>query len=635
MSLISIHGAYLSFSDAPLLDNTELHIEEGERVCLVGRNGAGKSTLMKIINGEQPLDDGRIIYEQDLVVARLQQDPPRNITGSVYDFVAEGVAEQAEHLKAYHAISHLVMEDPSEKNLNEMGRLQTILDHHNLWQLDSRINDVLQQIGLQPDTELSSLSGGWLRKAALGRALVSNPRVLMLDEPTNHLDIETIDWLENFLKTFNGSIVFISHDRSFIRNMATRIVDLDRGKLVSWPGDYDQFLLGKEEALRVEEMQNAEFDRKLAQEEVWIRQGIKARRTRNEGRVRALKALRRERSERRDVMGKANMQVGEAARSGKIVFELENVDYGVDGKTLVKDFSTQVQRGDKIALIGPNGCGKTTLLRLMLGQLKADAGRVHCGTKLEIAYFDQHRAELDPDKTVMDNLAEGKQEVMVNGKPRHVLGYLQDFLFHPKRAMTPVRALSGGERNRLLLARLFLKPSNLLILDEPTNDLDVETLELLEELVDGYQGTVLLVSHDRQFVDNTVTECWIFEGNGEIGTFVGGYHDAQQQRAAYKQTKAAPVKSAAAKPAEKADAPKRSAGKLSYNLTRELEQLPQKLEQLETRIGELQAQMSHPDFFSQPHDKTQPVLDALAQAEQELETTFERWEELEALKNGA
>ncbi|MDT8852554.1 ABC transporter ATP-binding protein [Pantoea dispersa] len=635
MSLISIHGAYLSFSDAPLLDNTELHIEEGERVCLVGRNGAGKSTLMKIINGEQPLDDGRIIYEQDLVVARLQQDPPRNITGSVYDFVAEGVAEQAEHLKAYHAISHLVMEDPSEKNLNEMGRLQTILDHHNLWQLDSRINDVLQQIGLQPDTELSSLSGGWLRKAALGRALVSNPRVLMLDEPTNHLDIETIDWLESFLKTFNGSIVFISHDRSFIRNMATRIVDLDRGKLVSWRGDYDQFLLGKEEALRVEEMQNAEFDRKLAQEEVWIRQGIKARRTRNEGRVRALKALRRERSERRDVMGKANMQVGEAARSGKIVFELENVDYGVDGKTLVKDFSTQVQRGDKIALIGPNGCGKTTLLRLMLGQLKADAGRVHCGTKLEIAYFDQHRAELDPDKTVMDNLAEGKQEVMVNGKPRHVLGYLQDFLFHPKRAMTPVRALSGGERNRLLLARLFLKPSNLLILDEPTNDLDVETLELLEELVDGYQGTVLLVSHDRQFVDNTVTECWIFEGNGEIGTFVGGYHDAQQQRAAYKQTKAAPVKSAAAKPAEKADAPKRSAGKLSYNLTRELEQLPQKLEQLETRIGELQAQMSHPDFFSQPHDKTQPVLDALAQAEQELETTFERWEELEALKNGA
>lgn len=638
MSLISIHGAYLSFSDAPLLDNTELHIEENERVCLVGRNGAGKSTLMKIINGEQPLDDGRIIYETDLVVARLQQDPPRNITGSVYDFVAEGVEEQAEHLKAYHAISHVVMEDPSDKNLNEMARLQGILDHQNLWQLESRINDVLQQIGLEPDTELSSLSGGWLRKAALGRALVSNPRVLMLDEPTNHLDIETIDWLETFLKTFTGSIVFISHDRSFIRNMATRIVDLDRGKLVSWPGNYDLYLEGKEEALRVEEMQNAEFDRKLAQEEVWIRQGIKARRTRNEGRVRALKALRREHSERREVMGKANMQVGEASRSGKIVFEMENVDYSVGGKTLVKDFSSQVQRGDKIALIGPNGCGKTTLLRLMLQQLKADSGRVHSGTKLEVAYFDQHRAELDPDRTVMDNLAEGKQEVLVNGKPRHVLGYLQDFLFHPKRAMTPVRALSGGERNRLLLARLFLRPSNLMILDEPTNDLDVETLELLEELIDGYQGTVLLVSHDRQFVDNTVTECWIFEGNGEIGTFVGGYHDAQQQRAAYKQQKTVTASKApgtAAKPAaEKNDSAKRSANKLSYNLARELEQLPQKLEQLEAQIGELQAKMSHPDFFSQPHDKTQPVLDELAQTEQNLETAFARWEELESLKNG-
>ncbi|TPD96569.1 ABC transporter ATP-binding protein [Pantoea vagans] len=638
MSLISIHGAYLSFSDAPLLDNTELHIEENERVCLVGRNGAGKSTLMKIINGEQPLDDGRIIYETDLVVARLQQDPPRNITGSVYDFVAEGVEEQAEHLKAYHAISHVVMDDPSDKNLNEMARLQTILDHQNLWQLESRIHDVLEQIGLQPDTELSSLSGGWLRKAALGRALVSNPRVLMLDEPTNHLDIETIDWLETFLKNFTGSIIFISHDRSFIRNMATRIVDLDRGKLVSWPGNYDLYLEGKEEALRVEEMQNAEFDRKLAQEEVWIRQGIKARRTRNEGRVRALKALRREHSERREVMGKANMQVGEASRSGKIVFELEHVDYAVDGKVLVKDFSTQVQRGDKIALIGPNGCGKTTLLRLMLQQLKADHGRVHSGTKLEVAYFDQHRAELDPDRTVMDNLAEGKQEVLVNGKPRHVLGYLQDFLFHPKRAMTPVRALSGGERNRLLLARLFLRPSNLMILDEPTNDLDVETLELLEELIDGYQGTVLLVSHDRQFVDNTVTECWIFEGNGEIGTFVGGYHDAQQQRAAYRQHRAAtPAKATAntAKPAaEKSDA-KRNVNKLSYNLARELEQLPQKLEQLEARIGELQAKMSHPDFFSQAHDQTQPVLDNLAQAEQELEIAFARWEELESLKNGA
>jgi len=634
MSLISMHGAWLSFSDAPLLDNTELHIEENERVCLVGRNGAGKSTLMKILNREVPLDDGRMIYEQDLVVARLQQDPPRNVAGTVYDFVAEGVEEQAEHLKAYHEISHKVMTDPSERNLNEMARIQDILDHQGLWLLDSRINEVLEQLGLDADTELSALSGGWLRKAALGRALVSSPRVLLLDEPTNHLDIETIDWLEGFLKTFQGSIIFISHDRSFIRNMATRIVDLDRGKLVSYPGDYDAYLLAKEEALRVEDLQNAEFDRKLAQEEVWIRQGIKARRTRNEGRVRALKAMRHERSERREVLGSAKMQVEEASRSGKIVFEMENVSYQIAGKTLVHDFSAQIMRGDKIALVGPNGCGKTTLLKLMLSQLEADSGRVHCGTKLEVAYFDQHRAELDPDRTVMDNLAEGKQEVMVNGRPRHVLGYLQDFLFHPKRAMTPVRALSGGERNRLLLARLFLKPSNLLILDEPTNDLDVETLELLEELIEGYQGTVMLVSHDRQFVDNTVTECWIFEGEGKIGRYVGGYFDAKGQQGSAKPLRMTAAEKTQSSPDSKAETVKRAASKLSYNLQRELEQLPKKLEQLETELEALQAKVSDADFFNQPHDTTQKVLALLADTEQSLEQAFERWEYLESLKDG-
>ncbi|SLM63627.1 MULTISPECIES: ABC transporter ATP-binding protein [Dickeya] len=637
MSLISLSGAWLSFSDAPLLDNTELHIEDNERVCLVGRNGAGKSTLLKILSQETPLDDGRLVYEQDLIVARLQQDPPRNVAGTVFDFVAEGVAAQAEYLKAYHTALRQVGEDPSEKNLNQLAKIQDVLDHQGLWKLEDRINEVLAQLGLSADMPLSALSGGWLRKAALGRALVSGPRVLLLDEPTNHLDIETIDWLEGFLKAFSGSIVFISHDRSFIRNMATRIVDLDRGKLVSWPGNYDTYLAGKEEALRVEELQNAEFDRKLAQEEVWIRQGIKARRTRNEGRVRALKAMRQERAERREVMGSAKMQVEEAARSGKIVFELEDVHYQVAGKTLVSGFSAQVQRSDKIALVGPNGCGKTTLLKLMLGQLAASAGRIHCGTKLEVAYFDQHRAELDPDKTVMDNLAEGKQEVMVNGRSRHVLGYLQDFLFHPKRAMTPVRALSGGERNRLLLARLFLKPSNLLILDEPTNDLDVETLELLEELLESYQGTVLLVSHDRQFVDNSVTECWIFEGNGVIGRYVGGYYDAQQQRAA-----SAAQRSATSAPKEpavpsatlaSASSAKRTGGKLSYNQQRELEQLPQQIEALEQEIERLQQQMNDPAFFSRTHDETQPVLNALATAEQQLESCFERWETLEAQKN--
>ncbi|MDC9603468.1 ABC transporter ATP-binding protein [Xenorhabdus griffiniae] len=636
MSLISLSGACLSFSDAPLLDNAELHIEENERVCLVGRNGAGKSTLLRVLAKEQPLDDGLVIYEQDLIVARLQQDPPRDVEGTVFDFVAEGVKEQAEYIKAFHHVSRLVETDPSEKNLNHLAELQEVLDIRGLWSLDSRISDVLKQLSLPAEAKLSSLSGGWLRKAALGRALVCSPKVLFLDEPTNHLDIDTIEWLENFLKDFNGSLVFISHDRSFIRNMATRIVDLDRGKLTSWPGNYDKYLEGKEEALRVEELQNAEFDKKLAQEEVWIRQGIKARRTRNEGRVRALKALRMERAERRNVMGTAKMQVEEATRSGKIVFEMENVNYQIGDKTLVKNFSAQVQRGDKIALVGPNGCGKTTLLKLMLGDLSADSGRIHCGTKLEVAYFDQHRAALDPDKTVMDNLAEGKQEVMVNGRSRHVLGYLQDFLFHPKRAMTPVRALSGGERNRLLLARLFLKPSNLLILDEPTNDLDVETLELLEELVDSYTGTVILVSHDRQFVDNSVTECWIFEGNGEINHYTGGYYDAQQQQAqtvSLRQAseKKVSVENKAVKPKQ---SPKRTNNKISYHLLRELEQLPLLLEKLEEEINTLQSQVSDPEFFNQSHEITQHVLNELANKEQELEKAFDRWQELEMMKNG-
>lgn len=637
MSLISLSGAQLSYGDVPLLEKAELHIEANERVCLVGRNGAGKSTLLKVLNKEVTLDDGTLIFTQDLVVSRLQQDPPRNISGTVFDFVAEGIKEQAEHLKQYQAISMQVAKDPSEYNLNQLARIQEKLEHQGLWQLDKRIRDVLMQLELSAEAELSSLSGGWLRKAALAKALVCQPDVLLLDEPTNHLDVSTIEWLETFLKEYPASLIFISHDRSFISNMATRIVDMDRGRLSSWPGDYLRYLESKEEALRVEELQNAEFDRKLAQEEVWIRQGIKARRTRNEGRVRALKALRREHADRINVMGSAKMQVEEALRSGKIVFELTNVSFKLREKVLVKDFSAQVLRGDKIALIGPNGCGKTTLLKLMLDQLKPDSGIIRCGTKLEVAYFDQHRIELDPDKTVMDNLAEGKQEVMVNGRSRHVLGYLQDFLFHPKRAMTPVKALSGGERNRLLLARLFLKPSNLLILDEPTNDLDIETLELLEELLENYKGTVLLVSHDRQFVDNTVTDCWIFEGQGQITRYTGGYFDAHQQQQA-----SLALRNLNRKPSEdktndnqdKSEARKRRpANKLSYHLLRELEQLPQKIEELENRIAQLQQDVSDPAFFNQPHDITQNVLKSLAEAEQSLEQAFERWETLEAQKN--
>lgn len=635
MSLINMSAAYLAFSDAPLLDNTELHIEDNERVCLVGRNGAGKSTLMRVLTKEQPLDDGQVVYQQDLQVARLQQDPPRDTGGTVFDFVAEGAKEQANYIKSFHKITKMVEQDPSEKNLNRLAELQEILDRDNLWLLDTQINDVIKQLQLPADSPLSALSGGWLRKAALARALVCGPRVLFLDEPTNHLDITTILWLENFLKDFQGSIVFVSHDRSFIRHMATRIIDLDRGKLASWPGDYDDYLTNKEEALRVEDQQNAEFDRKLAQEEIWIRQGIKARRTRNEGRVRALKSLRQERSQRREVLGTAKMQVSDASRSGKLVFELENVNYRIGQKVLIDNFSVQVQRGDKIALIGPNGCGKTTLLKLMLGQLEADSGNIYRGTKLEIAYFDQHRLTLDPDKTVMDNLAEGKQEVMVNGQSRHVLGYLQDFLFHPKRAMTPVRALSGGEKNRLLLARLFLKPSNLLILDEPTNDLDIETLELLEELVDSYKGTVLLVSHDRQFVDNTVTECWMFEDHGKVERYVGGFYDASSQReqkvslSQHSITSKTNIKDAETTKEQ----PKRKSNKISYHLLRELEELPVRLEALEAEIAILQSQVSAPEFFNQPHAVTESVLKTLAEKEAEMEMTFERWQELESFKD--
>lgn len=638
MSLINLTNAYLSFSDAPLLDHIDMSIEVNERVCLVGRNGAGKSTLLKVLNKEVPLDEGQIVYENNVVVSRLQQDPPRDVQGNVFDFVAEGLQEQAQLLKDYHELSHRVEQEPSESNLAKLAKMQEQLDHQNGWQLENRIRNVISSLSLDSEAQLSSLSGGWLRKAALAKALVCQPTVLLLDEPTNHLDIETIKWLEEFLKGFNGSIVFISHDRSFIRQMATRIIDLDRGKIASWSGNYDNYLLGKEEALRVEELQNAEFDKKLAQEEVWIRQGIKARRTRNEGRVRALKAMRQEYSERRQVMGSAKMQIEEALRSGKIVFELENVTYQVDDKLLVNDFSVQVLRGDKIALIGPNGIGKTTLLKLMLGNLTPTSGSVHCGTKLEVAYFDQHRLELDPEKTVMDNLAEGKQEVMVNGRSRHVLGYLQDFLFPPKRARTPVRALSGGERNRLLLAKLFLKPSNLLVLDEPTNDLDIETLELLEELVNDYQGTVLLVSHDRQFVDNVVTQCWFFEEKGHIGIYAGGYADALQQQQQAQPVKVSMVNSSQQPKKEsnttnnqnKESAVKKKV-KLSYNEQRELAQLPSKIEQLEIAIADLQTQIGQSDFFNQPHDITGPILQSLSDKEAELEAVFERWEQLEAL----
>jgi len=641
MALLNLSNAYLGFGDHPLLDHTELHIEPNERVCLVGRNGAGKSTLMKVLAGEIQLDDGKLTLEKDIVITRLEQDPPRHVQESVFDYVAEGIAHLSDLLKQYHHISQQMQTDYSDELLTKLSHIQAQLEHNNGWQFENRIQDTLKLLELDPDKKLCELSGGWVRRAALARALVADPDILLLDEPTNHLDVEAITWLEDLLLNFKGSIIFISHDRSFIRKMATRIVDLDRGKLVSYPSNYDLYLETKAEDLRVEELQNALFDKKLAQEEVWIRQGIKARRTRNEGRVRALKKLREERRNRREVQGSAKIQIDQSTRSGKIVFDIENASYEVAGKTLLKNFSATIQRGDKIALVGANGCGKTTFIKLLLGELQPTSGTIHCGTKLEVAYFDQYRAELDLEKTVMDNVADGKQDIEVNGVKRHVLGYLQDFLFPPKRAMTPVKALSGGERNRLLLAKLLLKPNNLLILDEPTNDLDVETLELLEELLTDYQGTLIIVSHDRQFIDNTVEECFFFEGDGVVNKYIGGYFDAKQQQIQYHATLAAhsqnvkkneplaiePVK------AEKPKAEQKKV-KLSYKEQRELEALPAQMEALEAEMEALQSEVNSADFFSKEASYTQAQLQKLAEAEMALEQAFERWEQLENIKNG-
>ena len=636
MDLIRISKAQLAYGTHPLLDNADAVIESGERVCIVGSNGAGKSTLLKVLDGQVILDDGEINQVGSLKISRLEQDPPKGASGTVFDYVAQGMPEIANLLIDFHHVSTQLQTDCTEQLLNKLERLSNKLEAADGWRFDSRIQLVLTQLELTPDAKLESLSGGWLRKVALARALVSEPDLLLLDEPTNHLDMTSVMWLEQFLKEFKGGIVFISHDRAFIRAVATRILDLDRGKLISYPGDYATYLEQKAHDLKVEETQNALFDKRLAEEEAWIRQGVKARRTRNEGRVRELKQLRNERKQRVEQVGKTDFNIETADRSGKLVFEAKHLNHAFKDKVIADDFSTLVMRGDRIGLVGPNGIGKTTLLKLLFGDLKADSGEIKQGVNLEFAYFDQYREKLDEEATVQDNVAEGKQEVMMGGRSRHVLGYLQDFLFPPARARTPVKALSGGEKNRLLLAKLFLKPSNILVLDEPTNDLDIETLELLEDIINQYQGTVLIVSHDREFIDNTCSSVWAFEGNGKVTDIVGGYSDYE----AYTNYLAEQNKELQKQPVKKVEKiepmPVKSnnkANKLSYKLKLELEQLPNKMEQLEAELEKQQERVSHEDFFKQDSDITAKELNHLAQLESDLEAAFERWEELEELKN--
>lgn len=639
MSLVRINSGSLAYGYTPLLQKADFTIEPGERVCIVGRNGTGKSSLMKVLSGDVLLDEGEFNIASNVKVSRLQQDPPKAEQGSVYSYISAGLQEVGEKLERYHQLAHDVgtaEPEQMDRMLKQMERLQEDIDHLNGWQLDSRINQNCELLGLDPDSTLTELSGGWQRKVALARALVSEPDLLLLDEPTNHLDIDTIEWLEQFLLSYKGAIVFISHDRGFIQRMATRIVDLDRGVITSWPGSYQVYLDGKAEWLRVEAEQNALFDKRLAEEETWIRQGVKARRTRNEGRVRALKALRVERMARLNRQGGAKMAVADTDRSGKLVFDIENLNYNLPDKNLVKDFTSAVMRGDRIALIGPNGCGKSTLVKLLIGQLEAQSGSIKVGTKLEIAYFDQYREALDPEKTVEENVGEGKKIVTINGQDRHILSYLQDFLFSPMRARTPVKALSGGEKNRLLLARLLLRPANLIILDEPTNDLDIETLELLESLLTDYKGTLLLVSHDRAFIDNTVTSSWWFTGNGGWSEYVGGYEDAVSQGAKFyseepQATKSVQPLKVEVKEVKLAEKPKVEK-KLSYKLQRELESLPAKMERLEAEVAALQEKVTAADFYAQAQDKINLQLGQLANKEQELEVCFERWEALESLK---
>ena len=626
MPLIRLDKISIAFGDKPLLDHSDFQIDAGERVALVGLNGAGKSTLLKLIAGRNKADSGELWISPTCRIAELPQAMPAADERKVRDVVTEGLSDIAALRRAYDEKAGA----GAEVDLRELEQLQHKIEAVDGWHLEQRVQRILEHLNLPGDKLMSELSGGWRRRAALGAALVQEPDLLLLDEPTNHLDIETIEWLEQQLLDFKGGLLIISHDRALVDRLATRIIELDRGILSSFPGSYSAYQELKQKMLEDEEKQNALFDKKLAQEETWIRQGIKARRTRNEGRVRALKSLRNERSERRTRQGKASFALEEAERSGKLVAELKNVSLGYEGNTLFSGFDFLLQRGDRVGLIGPNGVGKSSLLSVLLGKQEPDSGSVRLGSNLQVAYFDQLRAQIDPEKTVMDNIAEGRESISINGRQRHLISYLNDFMFAPERARTPVKALSGGETNRVLLAKLFSQPANLLVLDEPTNDLDIETLELLEEIILDFDGTILLVSHDRSFLDNVVTSTLAFEGNGRLREYVGGYQDWLRQKSAVMPAIQESVKEEAVSKAPKQPEVKKK--KLSYKFQRELDELPAVLENAEEKLEALQQEVGANDFYQKDHQFVADKLAELERLEHEVETLMDRWVELEAMQ---
>ncbi|MDX1599660.1 MAG: ATP-binding cassette domain-containing protein [Marinobacter sp.] len=641
MPLLSLDAISLAFGMQPLLDKASLNIEAGERVCLLGRNGEGKSTLLRIVSGEVTPEGGIVRLDEGAKLAVLPQTLPAEDHRTAYEVVASAFPETGELLARFHTLS----QQADEASLDQLMKVQERLEALDGWRLDQKVNAILEQYSIDPEQPLNTLSGGWQRRVLLAKALVAEPDILLLDEPTNHLDVPAIAWLEEALGQFRGAILFVSHDRAFIRKMATRIVELDRGKLVSFSATYDKYLELKEKALEEEERQNALFDKRLKQEEAWIRQGIKARRTRNMGRVRALKAMREEHRQRRVRGGTASFVVEDADRSGKLVVEAKEAGFHYpDGSPVIEDMNLTILRGDKIGLVGENGTGKTTLVRLLLGNLKPTEGSIRLGTNLEVAYFDQLRGELDLERNALDNLSEGREFIEINGQSKHVLGYLQEFLFSPQRARSPVSVFSGGERARLLLAKLFSKPANILVLDEPTNDLDVETLELLEAQLVEFKGTVIVISHDREFLDNVVTDTIFLDGSGAVREYVGGYSDWRRQggffpaeRKATRSEKPAkpskPVESSKPNVAAVAESTKSKPTKLSYKLKLELEELPAKIESLEAEVAALQDRISDPEFYSGPPEEVSATLAEFSTREAQLEKVIERWMELEEQAN--